>query len=303
LAWKVRRLLAQILKGGYAWAVAWRIGEGVSLLHEGKARLSILPDDGRRYYADPFPYCHRGQQFVFVEEYRFATRRGCISVAKVESDGALSIPRQIIEEPHHLSFPFVFEQDGEIWLIPESGDANRVDLYRAESFPFRWKREGVLLKDIAGYDATLFRQDEQLWIFLCLGRWRSSTWDNLCLFHAKNLMDMWKPCTANPVLLDARMSRPAGRLFRRNGETFRPAQDCSQMYGGAITICRLDVLSERAFRQTPTGRIRTDALGCHTYNCRSGVEVLDVFGAVRRSKDIGAFYTPSGDHEQRRASA
>ena len=94
----------------------------------------------------------------------------------------------------------------------------------------------------------------------------------------------------NPVLLDATVSRPAGALFKRSGKTFRPAQDCSRIYGGAISVCRVDRLSESGFCQTVTGRIEADALGCHTYNRRSGLEVLDVFGAAHRSKTVTAYY-------------
>jgi hypothetical protein len=303
LAWKSWSFLRQIISGGNSWAVAWRFDHSASLIHDGKARFTILPDDRRRYYADPFPYCHGGRRFLFVEEYQFAAQRGCISVASIEPDGSVSVPRPIIEEAHHLSFPFVFEHDGEIWMIPESGAANRIDLYRADCFPYVWKREGTLLDGIAAYDATLSRQGGRFWIFACLGRWKTSTWDNLCLFHAKSLTGLWMPCATNPVLLDAAASRPAGALFRRNGETFRPAQDCSQIYGGAITICRLDLLSASTFRQRVTGRIQSNALGCHTYNRNSGLEVLDVFGVFHGSKHITASYTPLPADQPREVAA
>jgi hypothetical protein len=290
LAWKLWDYLGRIITGGRSWAVAWRLNESSSLIQDGKVLLSILPDDRRRYYADPFSYYDGGRHHLFVEEYQFATQRGCISVATIESDGSVSTPRVIIDEAYHLSFPFVFKHGGEIWMIPESGAANRIDLYRATAFPYRWKREGALLDGVSGYDATLFRQNDRLWIFACVGRWRTSTWDNLCLFHARHLLDRWSPYPMNPVLLDATVSRPAGALFKRSGKTFRPAQDCSRIYGGAISVCRVDRLSESGFCQTVTGRIEADALGCHTYNRRSGLEVLDVFGAAHRSKTVTAYY-------------
>jgi hypothetical protein len=292
LTWKARRFLTMLISGGETWATGWRLDRGNPLINSGYGRFSILPDDRRRYYADPFPFCYHGERFVFVEEFEFAAQRGCISVASIGADGAVSTPRRIIEEPHHLSFPFVFEHGGQIWMIPESGAAGRVDLYRAETFPYRWKREGALLDGVAAYDATLLPQAGRLWMFVTIARWNASTCDNLCIFHANQLSGPWHAHSANPILLDATASRSAGAFFHLEGSTFRLAQDCSEIYGGAVTIWRLDTLNDGAFSQTEMGRITSSAAGCHTYNRHSGLEVLDVFGELRETKHAAAWYRP-----------
>jgi hypothetical protein len=84
LAWKLWDYVGRIITGGRSWAVAWRLNDRSSLIQDGKALLSILPDDRRRYYADPFSYYDGGRHYLFVEEYQFATQRGCISVATIE---------------------------------------------------------------------------------------------------------------------------------------------------------------------------------------------------------------------------
>ncbi len=288
---KMIALIGRTAAGGHSWAVAWHFSGSTSLLDNRQAELSVLPDDGRRYYADPFPFYREGRHFIFVEEFPFVTGRGCISVAAVGTDGSVAPPRPIIEESHHLSFPFVFEQDGQVWMIPKSGDANRIDLYRAEDFPYRWTRVGPLIDGLAGYDATLFRHQGCFWLFLSLRQWKSTSWDNLSLFHGTQLGGPWAPHPGNPVLLDAMWSRPAGALFRHGGEILRPAQDCSQIYGGSIVLCRLDVLTDARFAQTPIGRIECETLGCHTYNRAAGLEVLDVFGPTNAARHVTAHYT------------
>jgi hypothetical protein len=290
LAVKAQKFLGMLLHGGDSWAVAWRLNTRNPLFDEWNGRFRILPDDRRRYYADPFPYCHNGEQFIFVEEFEFASQRGCILVASVGRDGTLSTPRPVIEEPHHLSFPFVFESGGQIWMIPESGAAGRIDLYRAEHFPYRWQYEGPLLSGIAGYDATLLRQNGRLWMFATVGRWKASTSDNLCIFSADQLTGPWHPHDTNPVLLDAALSRAAGNFVQYNGNTFRLAQDCTHIYGGGISVCWLDDLSCSAFSQTVVGRIDSNLPGCHTYNRHAELEVVDVFGPVHEVTHITAFY-------------
>jgi len=187
-------------------------------------------------------------------------------------------------------------------MIPESGAAGRIGLYRAEHFPFQWKYEGALLSGIAGYDATLLRQNGRLWMFASVGRWKASTWDNLCIFYADQLTGPWHSHETNPVLLDAALCR-AGNFFQHNGNTFRLAQDCTHIYGGGISVCRLDDLSCGKFSQTVVGRIDSNLPGCHTYNRHAELEVLDVFGPVHEVTHVTAFYRSRPTSTRRAATS
>jgi hypothetical protein len=97
------------------------------------------------------------------------------------------------------------------------------------------------------------------------------------------------PHETNPVLLNAALCRAAGNFFQHNGNTFRLAQDCTQIYGGGISVCRLDDLSCGAFSQTAVGRIDSNFSGCHTYNRHAELEVLDVFGPVHDATHVTGF--------------
>jgi hypothetical protein len=65
----------------------------------------------------------------------------------------------------------------------------------------------------------------------------------------------WTPHAENPVVIDARLGRPAGAFIRQDGCTLRPVQDCARSYGGGVTFCRLDALNDTAFAQNPVGRM------------------------------------------------
>jgi hypothetical protein len=298
-AFKAVRLLDKLARGGSAWAIGWRIDESAGLLDRGEADFHVLTGGAHSYLADPFPFRHKGQDFIFVEQYPYATNRGCIAVVKVDRNGTVSAPRIVLEEQHHLSYPFVFEHAGQIWMIPESGEARNVCLYRAEEFPYRWTREACLAEGFEAYDATpLFRRDG-LWFFVCLRSRKSTSWDMLGLYRADGLTGSWTPHADNPVVIDATFSRPAGAFVRQSGRMLRPVQDCTRGYGGGITFCRLDALDDSAFEQTPVGRIRSGPFGCHTYNRRSGLEVIDLFGHVRGVREVTTFYEPPHPTPQR----
>lgn len=289
---KTARLLNKATHGGKAWAIGWRFDQSASLLDKHEAPFQVISGGSSGYLADPFPFRHGEQDFIFVEQYLYSKNRGCIAVVSLDRNGIASAPRIVLEEPHHLSYPFVFAHAGQIWMIPESGAARNVALYRAVEFPYRWKREAYLIEDIEGYDVTPLRHQEGFWFFVSPRLWKSSSWDILDLYHANSLTADWTRHTSDPALIDARFSRPAGAVIERKGGYLRPAQDCSRGYGGAVTFCRIDTISASEFSQTPVGRIESGSFGCHTYNRQAGLEVIDIFGQVRGLQEATVSYVP-----------
>jgi hypothetical protein len=83
------------------------------------------------------------------------------------------------------------------------------------------------------------------------------------------------------VKIDIAGARPAGNFFMRDGLLHRPAQDCTERYGHAITIQRIDVLTPEAFAETCVARIdasvarRKGAIGVHTLSHGHGWVALD----------------------------
>ncbi len=247
---------------------------------------NYLPDDGKRYFADPFVFSHQGSAFLFCEEFPYAAGKGVLTAFELLEDGTAGPPLPVMEQPWHLSYPQVFARDGEIWMIPETCAANRIELYRATRFPDRWTREAILVEDTPASDATLIEHGGRLWLFATVARDGLSSWDALCLYHADRLTGPWTAHIANPVLIDASCARPAGAMFTRNGALWRPAQDCSEGYGGGIALCAVERLDEHEFRQSVRARVKPPrtlgAHGAHTLNVAGGIETIDIVGARAR---------------------
>jgi hypothetical protein len=293
VASKAVKLLDAMARGGRTWAIGWRLDESTSLLDKREGTFRVLTGGTHSYIADPFPFRHQGRDFIFFEQYPYATARGCISVATVERNGTVGAPQIVLEEPHHLSYPFVFEHADQIWMIPESGEARNVCLYRAVEFPYRWTREACLAEGIEVYDTTPLRCRDDFWFFACLRSRKSSSWDMLGLYRANGLTGSWTPHADNPVAIDARLSRPAGAFIQQAGQILRPVQDCARGYGSGVTFCRLDALDDSTFAQTPVGRIGSGPFWCHTYNRQSGLEVVDLFGRIGDLREVTLTYDPA----------
>jgi hypothetical protein len=264
------------------WRVAYRRlqGEGViETLQWPPTSWSILPDDGQRYYADPFAMVRDGQTHLFVEEYPYATRRGLISHAVISPDGTVGAPRPVLETGCHLSYPFIFEREGQVFMIPETCAERRIALYRAERFPDRWTLDTVLVDGIDASDATLVEHAGRFWVFAALSDGGGSSWDALALFYADNLRGPWRAHPRNPVLIDASAARPGGAIVPFNGHLRRVAQDCSSIYGSGMTICQIDALDPENYRQSVLARLAPPTFlgerAAHTLNRCDGFEVID----------------------------
>ncbi|MCZ8101506.1 MAG: hypothetical protein O9972_26835 [Burkholderiales bacterium] len=283
-ATKLTDRLTGLLSRPDHWRVGWRKAQGQGLWDtgtwEGEA-FSILPDDGRRYFADPFPVAAQGRRFVFVEEYPYATGKGVISVAEVREDGTAGPCKVIIDQPYHMSYPQVFAWGTDHWMIPETTANRTVELWRADAFPDRWSRHAILLDDIAAADATVFFDGNRWWMLASVAPDRGSAGDALHAWYADVPSGPWCMAGRGPVLLDARCARPGGAMRVQSGRWWRPAQDNAAQYGGAIAVCRVDRLDpDGGFQQTVCRQILPPAGydGFHTLNIGGGLEVVDLCG-------------------------
>ncbi len=264
------------------WQTAWRFIEGPGVAETRRldgTPFSVLPDDGQRFYADPFVLEHQGETYIFVEEFPYATGKGVISVSKVGKDGCASVPRQVLEEQHHLSYPNVFKNKGEIFMVPESGAALEVVLYRAERFPDRWARHALLIAGHNINDATFMQRDGRLWMFATERFGKGSASDTMVVFSALDLLGPWVPHKLNPILIDKAGSRPGGHIIENDGRFFLPVQDGSEVYGGGLGLREIIVVDDDNVVLGPVEAIGTGSAwtrrGIHTLNRTDHLEVVD----------------------------
>jgi hypothetical protein len=216
--------------------------------------------DRNRYLADPFGTCgDDGRIVLFAEDYDYRERRGHISVMTGTASGPFGAPEPAIELPEHLSYPYLFTYRGETYCIPEANETREVRLFKAERYPRDWRMVAVLVHDFAAVDSTVFEHEGRFWL-LCTNE-DAGSWTALYAFHAPDLLGPWEPHAANPVKIDVRSSRPAGRPFVADGQLYRPAQDCSRTYGGAIALNRVVRLTPRAFVEEVVRVIEPDPRG------------------------------------------
>jgi hypothetical protein len=253
------------------WVLAYRIDNG---------EFKYLIPEPDHFWADPFPLKVNGKHFIFFEDYVKAAGRAHISVIEVDQSGMVGSPRDVLKLDCHLSYPFVFEWSGDYYMIPETGDRNVVELFRAVSFPFEWQPVKILLEANCPLDATVIEIDDTWWMFVNIQEEGVAVnWDELHLYYADNLLGPWKPHARNPIVSDVRSARPAGRLFRTGNALYRPSQNSSMRYGYGTTISRVTKLSTSEYNEKKVLEILPqwdkNIIGIHTLNVCEDIVVVD----------------------------
>ena len=106
----------------------------------GEGAFTPLPFDGRTWYADPLLYVRDGARYIFCEVFDLAAGRGDIAVIPLSDDGRFGTPQVVLSTGSHLSFPTVFDWNGETWMLPESSAEHTLTLYRCAEFPGKWEQ-------------------------------------------------------------------------------------------------------------------------------------------------------------------
>jgi len=242
------------------------------------------------FWADPFGLEHGGKNWAFFEDFSYQKKRGWISCAEISPDGGLISPMPCLDNPNeHYSYPHVFRAGSDLFMVPESWDANRVELFRCREFPNRWVHERTLFHG-KYVDTNIWHQDGRWWLLTTRADPDPRT-GCLLLFYAESLDGEWRFHPANPISTDIRNSRGAGRVFRADGRWIRPSQTRIPIYGYSFALNEITALTPAEYSERVLLNVTPEhwkgLCAVHTYNRVGNIELID--GArMTRLKDVGA---------------
>ncbi|MBI3139677.1 MAG: hypothetical protein HYZ15_13955 [Sphingobacteriales bacterium] len=244
--------------------------------------FTVLEPPAGCFWADPFVSTAGNEHYLFFEEFSYSRNKAHISLLKLDASGKFSKPEIVLDKPYHLAYPFLFCWQDEHYMIPDTSANHTVELYKATRFPRQWELQCLLLKDTLLIDPTLWLENDTWWLFGCAaGPAHTSTNDQLLLYYSRDLLSgNWTPHPQNPVVTHIAGCRPAGKIFRMNGQLFRPAQNnASSQYGYALALNRITLLSETEYREEMAWSLlpgkENNLRAVHTLNFSAGIIVAD----------------------------
>lgn len=283
----IKKIYRKLRRKNHRWGIAYQFINNWSEVALWRSYKIKNPEN--RFLADPFVIKYKTDYYCFVEDFDYRTKRGSISAYKITTDGYDPIGI-VLSEDFHLSYPFMFEYENQIFMCPETHEKNEIRLYRCIEFPAKWEFHKTIMRDVSAADTNIFWYNGKWWLFTnfddsIVGDHSSQ----LHIFSSESpLSDKWLAHECNPVIFDPLTARNGG-LFHSDGEIFRVFQRQGfDMYGEACGVAKITNLSSDRYEEETCAifepKFFKDISGTHTFNCVENLAVID-YVKVSRTKD------------------
>ena len=204
--------------------------------------------------ADPFLFVHDGYLYLFYEQKKLR-HNGTIMMMRTDDLKHWSEPVEVLQEEFHLAYPWVFEKDGHIYMIPETCGDRSVRLYEAvnpELTEFRFVKKLIEQDDadldFSFSDSSVVGRDGKYYLFTTV---RRKGVNQLRLYCSEDFMGEYNEHPQSPICVSNKYGRNAGHFMEYCGELFRFAQDCENGYGDNVHVLKVKELSSNDYAEEP----------------------------------------------------
>ena len=266
----------------FTWAFRKRIvGKELYQEQESGDAFIVFPHSDRYWYADPLIYEYNNKEAVFMECMDRKKKRGSIGVIEMNEDTATSL-RIVIEEDFHMSFPYIFEWNHVLYMLPETEMNCSVVLYRCREFPYKWEKIGEFLPGHKIVDSIVENMSEDRIAFIASEyNPEDDFYTRFCryemCFQDGKLQMVYKGLVTEEYTLESRM---AGPLI---DYSILPVQrSTSGIYGYSIKFKRWEdgkageCIKEVLPKEITLNKRRMHLIGVHTYSRSSSYELIDI---------------------------
>ena len=260
------------------WGIAYQFINEWQIVSLRNSKKIFNPKN--RYFADPFVIKKNGEHYCFVEDFNHVKNKGSISAFKISSNGYEELG-EVLKEDFHISFPFLFEYQNQIFMCPETSAINEIRLYKCDEFPFKWTFYKTIMKNVSAADTVIFYCNEKWWLLTNIDE--SHIQDHSCQLHvfynSNPLTEDWKAHELNPVIFDSNSARNGG-LIIQGKDIYRIFQKQGfDLYGEGLGIAKIDILNTNKYNEIIVSNVKArffeKIIGTHTFNFNSGLLVID----------------------------
>ena len=274
----VKKITNILFKRGLRWKVAYQFTQDWK---NADLKKSIkIKNPPNRFYADPFIFNHDGRSVCFVEDYCYKEKKGSISAIEINKSGYKNLG-VVLKEDFHLSYPYIFEVNNQIYMCPESHQSKEIRIYKCNRFPDKWSLHKIIMKGVSAMDSIIFKDNDRWWLMTnidssSLGHEGSE----LHIFYSDSFdSDNWKAHSKNPVIFDSRKGRNGG-FIKDLKNKYRVHQSAGfDIYGESMGISKNNNISENQYFEEEIISIHPiffkNIKGTHTYSYEDGLLAFD----------------------------
>lgn len=205
------------------------------------------------FRADPFLFVKEDELFLFYElQYGFCP--GQIVMIKTQDLKEWTKPIVVLREPFHLSFPFVFEDNGEVYMVPESEANNSIRLYKSNADLTSFIYVRTLLRQDRSLgmncnyvDSHIYTKDGVYYLFTSyLKKWEMIQE----LYYTDDLINgVFQRHPSSPICISHEYGRNGGSLIEYNGKMLRVSQDCHKDYGDNVSLHEIVIIDKKHYEE------------------------------------------------------
>ena len=272
-----KRLFLKILGNKKIWSVIYN--DQNFLTPSNYNKFIKIRNYKNTFLADPFLFKKNNKKFLFGEEYNFKKSKGSIVVYEI-NESTYNRIGICLEENFHLSYPYIFKFENNIYMLPETAQINEIRLYKCIDFPMKWKFFKTIKKDIFAVDNMIFFKNNYWWLFTNIANGHKDRFSNLDIFYSDNpLSDKWIEHDKNPIFVNIEKSRNGGIIIDKN-DIFRINQSPSfYEYGYEINLNKIVKLTPENYEEVCIRNIKPDfkknLIGIHHLNKIDEVVAMD----------------------------
>ena len=256
-----------------SWYVAYRKRKS-DILDDKESVFTIIENQPHCWAADPFVIEHNNVAYIFAELYDSKRGRGVIGYCCLQDPQPEWKP--VIMESYHMSYPHLFSDNGEIYLMPEANQSRTLYCYRAIDFPEKWEKLSPIRTSVRYVDTSPFEADGHHYAITYQIAEEEKDY-KLVLLDLEN-QENDKIIETN----NAQFRRPGGRIDAKR--KIRVAQNCEDGYGKGLIFYQYQI-QDGNYAESEMTRIMPEQIklskriylaGMHTYNCSEHFEVIDI---------------------------
>jgi len=226
------------------------------------AITKITSKSNKAFYADPFLIQLDDKQLVLSEYFSYKSKLG-----EIYSTLSGEKSKPWLQKSSHLAYPYVFEHNGQNWVIPENANSGKCIAYCVDN-ELNIIDEKVLV-NLPLVDASLLKYNDKFYIFCGLKGQLPN--EKLFVFWADCFEGPYFPHEMNPVKVSPNGSRSGGSMIFWQNEVYRPTQVYAENYGNKVLINKIIELSPKQFIEEAYCEIAPDIFGkkykgLHTYS-------------------------------------
>jgi len=202
-----------------------------------------------RFFADPFVTSFKGRNILYVEDYYIKKSKAVITAVELKGN-QYKILDTVIDEDFHLSYPFTFEYNNELYMVPESYNANSIRLYKCTDFPLKWEYQKDLIADINCADTNVFEYNGLWW--LLTNKYSTSSVHSghlFCFYTDDPIHGKWQEHKLNPVVYQNKARN--GGWLENTDKLIRVSQKYGyNSYGVSLAFSKINVLDTNTYDES-----------------------------------------------------